>query len=60
MKGFTHIPKSRVDGMDRTGTVDLLVQTFGYDGAVAITEDILMRMKLKLWADTLKEDYSKG
>uniref|UniRef100_A0A3P9CAN7 Pyrin domain-containing protein n=1 Tax=Maylandia zebra TaxID=106582 RepID=A0A3P9CAN7_9CICH len=51
---------SRVDGMDRTGTVDLLVQTFGYDGAVAITEDILMRMKLKLWADTLKEDYSKG
>lgn len=60
LEGFTHIPKSRVDGMDRTGTVDLLVQTFGYDGAVAVTEDILMRMKLKLWADTLKEDYSKG
>ncbi|XP_005475667.3 NACHT, LRR and PYD domains-containing protein 12 [Oreochromis niloticus] len=59
LEGFTHIPKSRVDGMDRTGTVDLLVQTFGYDGAVAVTEDILMRMKLKLWADTLKEDYSK-
>ncbi|XP_030576333.1 NACHT, LRR and PYD domains-containing protein 3-like [Archocentrus centrarchus] len=58
-EGYTHIPKSRVDGVDRTGTVDLLVQTYSYDGAVTVTEDILLKMNLKLWAEKLKEGYSK-
>uniref|UniRef100_A0A3Q0RVT6 Pyrin domain-containing protein n=1 Tax=Amphilophus citrinellus TaxID=61819 RepID=A0A3Q0RVT6_AMPCI len=57
-EGYTHIPKSRVDGVDRTGTVDLLVQTYGYDGAVTVTEDILLKMNLKLWAEKLKEGYT--
>lgn len=60
LEGFPHIPKSRVDGADRTGTVDLLVQTYGYDSAVTVTVDILMRMKLKLWAETLKKKYDEG
>lgn len=60
LEGFPHIPKSRVDGVDRPRTVDLLVQTYGYSGAVTVTVDILMRMKLKLWAETLKENYDEG
>lgn len=60
LEGFTHIPRSRVDGVDRPGTVDLLVQTYGYDSAVAVTVDILLRMKLKLWAETLKKKYNEG
>lgn len=60
LEGFSHIPKSRVKGVDRPGTVNLLVQTYGYDGAVTATVDILMRMKLKLWAETLKKKYDEG
>ncbi|XP_035537014.1 NACHT, LRR and PYD domains-containing protein 12-like [Morone saxatilis] len=59
LEGFSHIPKSRVEGVDRPGTVNLLVQTYGYDGAVTATVDILMRMKLKLWAETLKKKYDE-
>ncbi|XP_026183134.1 LOW QUALITY PROTEIN: NACHT, LRR and PYD domains-containing protein 12-like [Mastacembelus armatus] len=59
LKGFPHIPKSRIDGAGRLCTVDLLVQTYGYDGAVTVTADILMRMKLKLWAETLTKKYSE-
>ncbi|XP_039647096.1 NACHT, LRR and PYD domains-containing protein 12-like isoform X2 [Perca fluviatilis] len=59
LEGFPHIPKSRVDRVDRPRTVDLLVQTYGYNGAVTVTVDILMRMKLKLWAETLKENYDE-
>lgn len=59
-KGFPQIPKSRVHGADRVCTVDHLVQTYGYDGAVMVTVDILERMKLKLWAETLKKKYDEG
>ncbi|XP_044198531.1 NACHT, LRR and PYD domains-containing protein 12-like [Thunnus albacares] len=59
LEAFPHIPKSRIDGVDRPGTVDLLVQTYGYEGAVAVTVDILNKMKLKLWAETLKSKYDE-
>uniref|UniRef100_UPI003AADCDB9 NACHT, LRR and PYD domains-containing protein 3-like n=1 Tax=Centroberyx gerrardi TaxID=166262 RepID=UPI003AADCDB9 len=54
LKGFPHIPKCRLEGADRPGTVDVLVQTYGYDSAVTVTLDILKRMKLHLRAETLK------
>lgn len=60
LEGFPHIPKGRIDGVDRPGTVNLLVQTYGYDSAVTVTVDVLMRMKLKLWAETLKKNYDEG
>ncbi|KAM6895252.1 NACHT, LRR and PYD domains-containing protein 3-like [Xenentodon cancila] len=60
LEGFEHIPKARAHGLDREGTVDLVVQTYGYDGAVTVTVDILMKMKQKLWADKLKEKYNKA
>lgn len=57
---FPNIPRARVTGVDRLRTVDLLVQTYGYDDAVTVTLDILMRMKLKLWAEALEKKYSEG
>lgn len=60
LEGLPHIPKSRVEGSDRPGTVDLLVQTYGYDGAITVSVDILTRMKLKLWAEILISNYDEG
>ncbi|XP_071358515.1 NACHT, LRR and PYD domains-containing protein 12-like [Trachinotus anak] len=60
LEGFPHIPKSRVDGVDRPTTVDRLVQTYGYDDAVTVTVDILGRMKLKLRAEKLKNKYDEA
>lgn len=60
LDGFPHIPRARIAGVDRLSTVDLLVQTYNYDDAITVTLDILMRMKLKLWAETLEKKYSEG
>lgn len=60
LEGIAHISKSSVQGVDRPGTVDLLVQTYGPDGAVTVTVDILTRMKLVLLAETLKNNYDRG
>ncbi|XP_047192481.1 NACHT, LRR and PYD domains-containing protein 12-like isoform X4 [Scophthalmus maximus] len=57
--GFPHIPKSKLDGVDRLGTVDVLVRTYGYDDAVTVTVDKLTRMRLKLWAETLQKKYEE-
>uniref|UniRef100_A0A3B5QSM4 Si:dkey-28k24.2 n=1 Tax=Xiphophorus maculatus TaxID=8083 RepID=A0A3B5QSM4_XIPMA len=55
LEGFTHIPKCKADGLDRPRTVDLVVQTYGYDDAVTVTVIILEKMRQKLLADRLKE-----
>lgn len=60
LEGLPHIPKSCVAGVDRPGTVDLLAQTYGYDGAVTVTVNILMRMQFKLNAEELQKKYNKG
>lgn len=60
LEGFQHIPRSRVDGVDRPGTVNVLVQTYGYEDAVTVTVDILGKMKLKLHAKRLKKKYKEG
>lgn len=60
LEGVPHIPKSRIDGLSRTETVDVLVQTYGYDHAVTVTVEILVRMKLNLLAETLKRTYGEG
>ncbi|KAM4615564.1 uncharacterized protein ACJ7VT_010642 [Polymixia lowei] len=54
LTGFPHIPKSRLEGVDRPGVVYLLVQTYGHNSAVTVTLDVLQRMGLNLLADTLK------
>uniref|UniRef100_A0A087XEI4 NACHT, LRR and PYD domains-containing protein 12-like n=1 Tax=Poecilia formosa TaxID=48698 RepID=A0A087XEI4_POEFO len=55
LEGFLHIPKCKAEGLDRLRTVDLVVQTYGYEGAVSVTVIILEKMKQKLFADRLKE-----
>lgn len=60
LEGFDNIPKSRAVGLDRVGTVDLVVQTYSCDNAVTVTVKLLEKMRLKLWADKLKEAYSHG
>lgn len=61
LEGLPHIPKSRLEGVDRPGTVDLLAQTYGYDGAVTVTVDILKKkMKFKLLAEELQKKYNQG
>ncbi|XP_056131759.1 NACHT, LRR and PYD domains-containing protein 12-like [Lampris incognitus] len=60
LQGFARIPKSRLQEADRPEVVTLLVQTYGYDDAVAVTVDILRRMRLNLQAETLKETCNEG
>uniref|UniRef100_A0A668AY68 Pyrin domain-containing protein n=1 Tax=Myripristis murdjan TaxID=586833 RepID=A0A668AY68_9TELE len=40
------IPRCQIEGADRMDVVDLLVETYGSDSAIAVTLDILPRMKL--------------
>uniref|UniRef100_A0A3B3UAR0 Pyrin domain-containing protein n=1 Tax=Poecilia latipinna TaxID=48699 RepID=A0A3B3UAR0_9TELE len=49
LEGFLHIPKCKAEGLDRLRTVDLVVQTYGYEGAVSVTVIILEKMKQKLY-----------
>lgn len=57
---YPHIPRSWLEGASRTDTVDILVEMYCNDDAVMVTLDVLTRMKLKLRAEMLKEDYEKG
>ena len=60
LEDFPHIPKSKLEGRDRLGTVDLLVETYGYVDAVTVTVKILMKMQQKLRADLLRKKYEEG
>uniref|UniRef100_A0AAY5KWS4 NACHT domain-containing protein n=1 Tax=Esox lucius TaxID=8010 RepID=A0AAY5KWS4_ESOLU len=42
--GFNYIPKSRLEGAERTDTVDRLVETYGSDNALKISKGILEKM----------------
>lgn len=55
-----HIPKAKIKGKNREETVDVLVQTFGYEGAVTVTVDVLSAMCFRQLSETLKEQYNNG
>ncbi|XP_030006444.1 NACHT, LRR and PYD domains-containing protein 12-like [Sphaeramia orbicularis] len=59
LDGFTHIPKAHLQEADRPRTVNLLVQTYS-DDAISVTVDVLMKMKLKHSAETLKKNYNEA
>lgn len=59
-KGSAHIPKSKIKDVDKPETVDVLVQTFGEEGAVTVTLDTLSAMHFNDLRETLKEKYSNG
>lgn len=60
LEGFAYIPRADLDGVDRPGTVSRLVETYGYDDAVTVSVEVLTKMKLKLWAETLKKKRDEG
>ncbi|XP_076006911.1 NACHT, LRR and PYD domains-containing protein 12-like isoform X2 [Genypterus blacodes] len=59
LQGFVSIPRARLDGVDRLSTVDVLVQTYGYNDAVSVSVEVLMKMNLRLWAETLKKKFDE-
>lgn len=58
--GSAHIPKAKIKHKNREDTVDILVQTFGNEGAVTVTVDALSAMRFKQLSVDLKERYNKG
>lgn len=59
-KELAHISKAKIKGKSREDTVDVLVQTFGYEGAVTVTVDALSAMHFKQLSETLKNLYNNG
>ncbi|KAJ7987782.1 hypothetical protein DPEC_G00330080 [Dallia pectoralis] len=57
--GFSQIPKCDLENADRQDTVDKMVNTYGQDGAVNISRDILMKMNWNDLANTLKDVYQE-
>lgn len=60
LKGFSHIPKSKIKDKTREQTVDVLVQTFADEDAVTVTVDALLAMQFKQLSETLKQQYNNG
>uniref|UniRef100_A0A4W5PQV2 Pyrin domain-containing protein n=1 Tax=Hucho hucho TaxID=62062 RepID=A0A4W5PQV2_9TELE len=44
LEGFISIPRSRLENADRQDTVDKMVETYGPEGAVKISLEILRKM----------------
>uniref|UniRef100_A0A8C7ND10 Pyrin domain-containing protein n=1 Tax=Oncorhynchus mykiss TaxID=8022 RepID=A0A8C7ND10_ONCMY len=45
LEGFSSIPSSRLENADRQDTMDKMVETYGPEGAVKISLEILRRME---------------
>lgn len=60
LEDFPHIPKAQIKDVNRTDTVDALVQKYGQDGAVAVTLEILRKMGFNELSEKLQEKYNKG
>lgn len=58
--GPSHIPKAKIKHKNWEDTVDILVQTFGNEGAVRVTVDALSAKRFNQLAEELKERYKKG
>ena len=60
LDGFDPIPKSRLEGADRTDTVDRMVETYTREGALKITVEILRKMDQNDLAERLMSKCSMG
>ncbi|XP_017538115.1 NACHT, LRR and PYD domains-containing protein 12-like [Pygocentrus nattereri] len=62
VEGFTHIPRAQLEKADRHDTVDKMVQSYGHNGAVEITQAILKNINQNQLAEELgtkhKEDVT--
>uniref|UniRef100_A0A8C8IX14 Pyrin domain-containing protein n=1 Tax=Oncorhynchus tshawytscha TaxID=74940 RepID=A0A8C8IX14_ONCTS len=57
LEGFSSIPSSRLENADRQDTMDKMVDTYGPEGAVKISLEILRRMEQNNLAEQLKAGY---
>uniref|UniRef100_A0A674C9E4 Pyrin domain-containing protein n=1 Tax=Salmo trutta TaxID=8032 RepID=A0A674C9E4_SALTR len=53
LEGFSSIPSSRLENADRQDTVDKMVETYGPEGAVKISLEILRKMDQNNLAENL-------
>lgn len=60
LEGFSSIPSSRLENADRQDTVDKMVETYGPEGAVKISLEILRKMSQNQLAETLRNEYDDG
>ncbi|XP_028975642.2 NACHT, LRR and PYD domains-containing protein 3-like [Esox lucius] len=56
LEGFPHIKRSQLEKADRQDTVDKMVKTYGHEGAVEISLEILRRMNQNDLAEKLHGD----
>uniref|UniRef100_A0AAY5KXX1 Pyrin domain-containing protein n=1 Tax=Esox lucius TaxID=8010 RepID=A0AAY5KXX1_ESOLU len=60
LEGFPHIKRSQLEKADRQDTVDKMVKTYGHEGAVEISLEILRRMNQNDLAEKLHGDRQTG
>ncbi|XP_034151545.1 NACHT, LRR and PYD domains-containing protein 12-like [Esox lucius] len=56
--GFNHIPNGKLQGAEREGTVDMMVQRYGCDNAKEISMEIFKKMNRKDLAERLMEKHN--
>uniref|UniRef100_A0A8C7NEV0 B30.2/SPRY domain-containing protein n=1 Tax=Oncorhynchus mykiss TaxID=8022 RepID=A0A8C7NEV0_ONCMY len=56
VKGFPHIPVSQLENTDRLDTMKKMVETYGPEGTVKISLEILRKMSQNQLAKTLKNE----
>ncbi|XP_036452500.1 NACHT, LRR and PYD domains-containing protein 3-like [Colossoma macropomum] len=59
VEGFTHIPRSQLGKADRHDTVDKMVQSYSYNGAVEITQAILQKINQNQLVEELRTKHKE-
>ncbi|CDQ92747.1 unnamed protein product [Oncorhynchus mykiss] len=60
LEGFPHIPVSQLENADRLDITNMMVETYGPEGAVKISLEILRKMNQNQLSDRLKNQYNEG
>ncbi|XP_036452501.1 NACHT, LRR and PYD domains-containing protein 3-like [Colossoma macropomum] len=60
VEGFTHIPRAQLEKADRHDIVDKMVQSYGYNGAVEITQAILKKINQNQLAVELRTKHKEN
>ncbi|XP_029520813.2 NLR family CARD domain-containing protein 3-like isoform X1 [Oncorhynchus nerka] len=60
LEGFPHIPVSQLENADRLDITNTMVETYGPEGAVKISLEILRKMNQNQLSDRLKNQYNEG
>ncbi|XP_029610818.1 NACHT, LRR and PYD domains-containing protein 6-like [Salmo trutta] len=60
LEGFPHIPLSQLENADRLDITNTMVETYGPEGAVKISLEILRKRNQNQLSDTLKNQYNEA